>query len=401
MKNCSKFIQVFILSALAFATGCKSVRTIKNELLQDRAFLCSVLNLDSNVVHSKKISDKEFSFELIKPIKIEGHDLKIAGIINYQNYTVSLTRPSINVFNTANFSKLEHQYCYRMYPYADDDLLKEDFGFPALELPSKEVILVNSEDKNLLKAMDWDELLLLNENAKALWDESVSHKGAAQTRAMYFKNKLDGVEDLKEQIKIFISSTDFNNTHGNLLIKNIHPLFVQILLEMLGENFITIDLIQIQELAERMESIQVEGYRAIDLVYMNGLYNDKKTAKDLMNAPDFYYKKAVLVLNIINILQGLSENECGQWGLRPELTRIYLQSTFNSRAHVGPLKMKLFNFDNMLVDKNAKACGDLRNIQFIEHKDLKAYGDLYSTQYLILNPETLKVIRKIFKVSQL
>lgn len=399
MKKCPFFIQLSIISILVILGGCKKAENFKSHLLQDKAFICAFFRLDTNYFSSQEVEKNVYRFKSLKAYEYDGLKISLKGQVDFNKYKVTLDNSDLsNIFGVAHFTKLEKEFCERMYPYADENLLSEKVGVPAAKLKNTEIILKNSNDKGLNQALDWDELLRLNEMAKDIWDNETLQFGAERARTRYFQKEAIYAHELKEQVFMFLQSTEFANTNGKKLVNYLHPLLVQMMIEILAENFVTIDFIQIQEIAERMEKIKIDGYQGIDLMYLNDLYFNGRRATKVSDVPDFYYKKLYLVLNSIILLQTVSDKDCTEWGLRPELSRIYLQHTFETRR--GPLGGKYHSFDNLLVNRNKSACGEVEKIQFYESKKLKAYGDLISTQYLWLNPSTLKRIVEIFGVSQ-
>ena len=221
-------------------------------------------------------------------------------------------------------------------------------------------------DKQFLKeAHDWEEIYYLNVWAKNLWDELVLKLGADQARIFYFTldNKIldeDTQNVLKDKIKIFhmgvrsyLETTLGYDTAGLSLLKNYHPLFVQVLIESLADfkHFYhhTIK-------ASHDKSYMIEIMKYLFILTENQVVADYHRLATLAkiqeeNGKLRRYINTIIMLNMV-------DDNCHTLGLWPGALKWFVDIFGPSRMDITYYKDPLTYIINNITAKTYNLCGD-------------------------------------------
>ncbi len=212
---------------------------------------------------------------------------------------------------------------------------------------------------------DWEELVYFNIWAKELWDELVDNLGATQARIFYKTLRNDNLSNeqeinLKDKIKIyhmalksFLETSRSYDTGGLSLVKNFHPLFVQVLLESLSDfnNFY----------ANTMSNHNDKSYMLEMMKYLT-ILSESEVATDyhrLASLSEIKKNKGKLrrYINTV-ILLGMMGDNCHTYGLWPGASRWlldFINSYDNSLIYANSPTMHLLA---RIKTNILSACGD-------------------------------------------
>ncbi len=215
------------------------------------------------------------------------------------------------------------------------------------------------------KSNDWEEVLYLNVWAKNLWDELVTTLGAQEARLFYFNLENKIVDNkiqttLKEKIRLFhmavrsyLETTMSFDTGGLSLLRNYHPLFVQVLIESLADfnhfyNNIIKQHYNKDYVLDMMKYLLIltedEIFPDFDGQIVTSLIDENKGKLRR-------YVNTILFLNLV-------EENCHSLGLWPGASRwvvdIFERTIPNTSYSNNPISYLIKN----ITSKAYKACGD-------------------------------------------
>jgi len=328
---------------------------------------------------------------------------------------------------------LEENEVVNSYSFGDGSLYFEEVTFDQnLGLMSSKT-KKQSDYETVFRDTDWEELLELNLTAQYLWAKYSKKYGSEKARDLYFKNKLEkDIQIFKKSVIVFLESTELGNHKGLSLLSNFHPLFSQVLIEIFSDVF-TFTLSG--EKASKTDLYRTRlrpCFFGCNQNFRQGIYLEEEydimyytmnmDSERVSYIPITYgfssglearasrvFKKMANVFILMNMI---SAKECMVWGLRPELSRIIVQSLNYGYAIVD--NNDLQSMFLTLKMRNALACGSIRynkmpSLELMEeHRESKhGYTVQYISdyvnsenlvnKYLTLNKSNLKVVLKKFR----
>ena len=258
-------------------------------------------------------------------------------------------------------------------------------------------------DKQFIKeAHDWEELYYLNIWAKDLWDELVLKLGAKQARKFYYTLENKTIDkalqsELKEKIKIFhMATTSYletsmsYDTAGLSLLKNYHPLFVQVLIESLAD-FKYFYHHTIKAANDQYYMIEIMKYLFIltenevvaDFHRLNTLARVQEEEGKLIR-----YVNTIIILNML-------DNNCHTLGLWPGAFKWFVDVFGPSRMDISYHHDPVTYLINNITSRTYNLCGDLspyRRFNFWGGSAMKEWNEGLKTKQRDFN----KLYRKLF-----
>ncbi|GEM_PF-4715186 len=257
----------------------------------------------------------------------------------------------------------------------------------------------NITEEFLTKSNDWDEILEFNIRAKNLWDDLVAELGETKARIFYFDNKAIKMnkkkrKHLHEKISFFhiavrgyLESANIYDTGGLSLVKNFHPMFVQVLLENTSHfnKFFSSKLTRYHEKSFVMDLLKYMMLISKDNVTNDFDFNEQLSKEDVI----FQNNRLKSYLNTL-ILLNMTEEKCNSFGLWPGASRwihLYRSSQIGSSFDVDPIDHLI----RRVEQKTIKVCGD-----FTPYKRFNMWGGEPMKNWEIGIKKKTKDIREIY-----
>jgi len=288
-------------------------------------------------------------------------------------------------------------------------------GFHNQSVQSKiDLKLTRKDVYQLTENMDWESLSELNYTAKTLWTKLVNKYGSEKARSNFYtfkfsKDEKKEIKQFSKSVQLFIESTQIDNTWGLNVIGEIHPLLTQIILNLFTDQF--------------HYQTQEGGFKFYNVIFNNftnqlAMDNGQKFNKFFLESdsgrrflddkgnfvsflsdeellsfnkiPSGELKKNRVYINILNLLQLLSDKNCEQWGLWPGITRVVLNNmSFFSQGNDRYIHTTVMT---NIFQKSQNACGPI-TIDYLRASVSSSDLDLYRTSkiYNVKTKESRKL----------